>query len=81
VERLVAEQQRLGRAVHAGGDSNLHGFRLAGLTSAWDGADLQGLGGTLGRRRVDDVHGPGPAREVRLVTTASDHRALVVRRD
>lgn len=81
LERLVAEQHRLGRVVHAGGDSNLHGFRLAGLTSAWEGTDRDDVGGTLGRRRIDDVHGPGPARDLTLVTTASDHRALVVRRD
>ena len=80
LERLVAEQQRLGRTVHAGGDSNLHGFRLAGLTSAWDGDAGKGLGGSLGRRRIDDVHGPGPALDVRLLDTPSDHRAVVVRR-
>ena len=37
--------------------------------------------GTYGpRRKIDDVHGPGSADEVTLLTTASDHRAVVARR-
>jgi hypothetical protein len=77
--RLVAEQQSLGRVVHAAGDSNFDGFRVDGLTSAWDGRPPGP--GTLGpRRRIDDVHGPGRPHDVRLVETPSDHRAVVVRR-
>jgi hypothetical protein len=65
--------------VHAVGDSNFDGLRLPGLTSAWEGRE--GDPGTLGPvRHVDDVHGPGPAQQVTSVRTASDHRALVVRR-
>lgn len=76
LERLVAEQQALGHEVYAVGDSNVDGLRLAGLTSAWAGRPDGG--GTLGpRRRVDDVHGPGPATSVTLLSTPSDHRAVL----
>ena len=75
---LLQEQLALGHVVHATGDSNFEGFQIAGLTSAWQGRADQP--GTLGRRKVDDVHGPGPASALTLVTTGSDHRALVVRR-
>ena len=75
VERLLAR----GHVVHAVGDSNFDGLRLPGLTSAWAGRE--GLPGTLGPvRHVDDVHGPGRAEEVTTLSTASDHRAVVVRR-
>ncbi len=76
---LVREQLALGHVVHATGDSNFDGLRIPGLTSTWEGRELHA--GTLGpRRKVDDVHGPGPGEAVTLVTTASDHRAVVVRR-
>ncbi len=80
LERLVAELQEAGHEVHAAGDANLDGVRLAGLTSAWH--DREDHPGTIGKatRKIDDVHGPGPATEVRLVHTPSDHRAIVVRR-
>jgi len=80
LERLVAEHQQAGQAVYAVGDSNLDGLRLAGLTSAWEGREHHP--GTIGSgtRKLDDVHGPGPASEVRLLTTPSDHRALVATR-
>ena len=79
LERLVGEQLARGHVVHATGDANLHGLHLPGLTSAW--ADRSAEPGTLGpRRRVDDVHGPGPATAVTRVPTASDHVAIVVRR-
>jgi hypothetical protein len=79
LQRLVDEQLARGHVVHAAGDSNLDGLRLRGLTSAWAGRPADP--GTLGpRRKVDDVHGPGPALDVRRVTTASDHVAIVVRR-
>ena len=79
LRRLVGELLAEGHVVHAVGDSNLDGFRLPGLTSAWEGrADAPG---TLGpRRHVDDVHGPGPAASVVPVRTPSDHVALLVRR-
>jgi hypothetical protein len=79
LESLVHEQLARGHVVYAVGDSNFDGLRLGGLTSAWQGRE--DAPGTLGlRRKVDDVHGPGPAEAVTSVTTASDHRAIVVRR-
>jgi len=79
LEALVAAEQARGHVVHAVGDANFDGLRLAGLSSAWEGrADALG---TLGEhRKVDDVHGPGPASSVRVLVTASDHKAVVVRR-
>jgi hypothetical protein len=82
LEALVAELGRAGHTVYAVGDSNAHLQRFAGLTSAWEGREDEP--GTFGRgtRKLDDVHGPGPASEVRLITTGSDHRAvLAVRPD
>ena len=77
---LVAALLAAGHVVHAVGDANWHGFVLPSLTSAWAGREEQA--GTLGpRRRVDDVFGPGPATRVGRVATASDHQALVVRRE
>jgi hypothetical protein len=79
LERLVTRLLAAGHVVHAVGDSNFDGLRLPGLTSAWEGREH--APGTLGPlRKVDDVHGPGPAELVTSVTTPSDHRALVVRR-
>jgi hypothetical protein len=80
LDRLVGEQLSLGRVVYALGDSNFDGLRLVGLTSAWEGRDDET--GTLvaSRRKIDDVHGPGPVTAVLLLTTDSDHRAVVVRR-
>jgi len=79
LEALVGELLAQGHVVHAVGDSNFDGLRLAGLTSAWEGRE--DAPGTLGpRRHVDDVHGPGRAELVTSVTTRSDHRAVVVRR-
>ena len=78
VERLVEEQAALGHVVYAVGDSNYDGLRLPGLTSAWQGHE--GDAGTLGSRKVDDVHGPGPATRVTLVSTASDHKAVLAER-
>ena len=76
---VVAGLLDAGHLVHAAGDSNFDGLRVPGLTSAWEGREDEP--GTLGPvRHVDDVHGPGRAEEVTAVTTASDHRALVVRR-
>ena len=76
LERLIAEHQQAGHVVYAVGDSNFDGLRLAGLTSAWEGREDHP--GTIGKatRKVDDVHGPGPASAVTLLTTPSDHRAV-----
>ena len=80
LQALVDERLSLGHVVHAVGDSNFDGLRLAGLTSSWEGRP--DAPGTLGpRRRVDDVHGPGPAGSVVLLDSASDHRAVVADRE
>jgi hypothetical protein len=77
LDRVVGEQLALGYTVHAMGDSNFDGLQLPGLTSAWQGRE--GDPGTLGpRRKIDDVFGPGRADSVRLLTSASDHKAVVV---
>ena len=80
LERLVAEHQRAGHVVYAVGDSNFDSLRLAGLTSAWEGREHRP--GTIGAgtRKLDDVHGPGPASRVTLLTTPSDHKAVVATR-
>jgi hypothetical protein len=76
---LVADLQAEGRDVLALGDSNFHGFRLPQLTSAWS-AD-RGDVGTLGRRRVDDVHAPKAPVSVTSIGTPSDHRAVIAHYD
>ncbi len=77
LEKLIAEHQRAGHVVYAVGDSNFDSLRLAGLTSAWEGREQHpGTIGT-GTRKLDDVHGPGPATSVTLLSTPSDHKALV----
>lgn len=79
LDRLVAGELGLGRTVYAVGDSNLDGLRLTGLTSAWEGRESEP--GTFGqRRKIDDVHGPGPADDVTLLASPSDHKAVVARR-
>lgn len=79
LNRLVGELLALGHVVYAVGDSNVDGLRLAGLTSAWEG--WNGEPGTRGpRRQIDDVHGPGRAVTVTLLTSESDHKAVVVSR-
>jgi hypothetical protein len=77
LERLVAELHEAGHVVYAVGDSNFDSIRLAGLTSAWEGREHRP--GTIGNgtRKLDDVHGPGPASRVTLLTTPSDHKAVV----
>lgn len=80
VEQLIAEHQRAGHVVYAVGDSNFDSLRLAGLTSAWEGREHRP--GTIGAgiRKLDDVHGPGRATRVTLLTTPSDHKAVVAER-
>ena len=77
LEKLIVEHERAGHVVYAVGDSNFDGLRLTGLTSAWEGREQSP--GTIGNRtrKLDDVHGPGPATRVTLLTTASDHKAVV----
>lgn len=75
---LVEERLAAGDATYAAGDSNLHGFELPGLASAWAGrADVAGTHGP--RRRIDDIFAPQPADEVALLETESDHRAVIAR--
>jgi hypothetical protein len=78
VQRTVDEELARGRVVFALGDSNFDGLRLVGLESAWQGREEEP--GTLGRRKVDDVHGPGTADSVTTLRTPSDHKAVLVRR-
>lgn len=77
IEELIAEYQRAGHTVYAVGDANFDLLGLAGLTSSWDGREDEP--GTIGDgiRKIDDVHGPGPATSVRLIRTPSDHRAVL----
>jgi hypothetical protein len=80
LQRILDEQLDRGRVVYAVGDANFDGLRLRGLTSAWEGREADP--GTLGpRRKIDDVHGPGPASSVTLLTNRSDHKAVIVRRE
>lgn len=80
LQRAVDDALERGDAVHAVGDANFDGFFLEGVTSCWVGHD--GLPGTFGNRglHIDDAFGPGRADDVRLLATASDHRALLVTR-
>ena len=79
LEAVVAAHHARGHLVHAAGDANLEGLRLAGLTSAWEGRE--DAPATLDDgRRVDDVFGPGPATRVDLLMNPSDHRAVVATR-
>lgn len=87
--RLIEAQLEQGRVVYALGDSNFDGLRLPGVVSAWDGRedDPRGThreGGHVGRRKIDDVFGPGRAQQVELVDhpePAIDHEGvLAVRR-
>lgn len=77
LERIVSGLQAQGHRVYAVGDANRHLQRFAGLTSAWEGREAVP---TCGGGTIDDVHGPGPASEVAVITTPSDHRALLVTR-
>ena len=79
LQALVGARLEAGDVTYAVGDSNFHGLRLPGLTSAWEGRPESP--GTLGAsRRVDDVFGPGPAAAVTLLATASDHKAVLAAR-
>ena len=77
LEVLVDHERGWSDEVCALGDSNYDGLALSGLTSAWDGRSRPG---TLGGRTIDDVFGAGPATHVELVTTASDHAAVIATR-
>lgn len=79
LQTLVAEQLAAGHVTSALGDSNFHGLRLPGLTSAWQGRE-DGPGTLGSARKIDDVFRPGPAIAVSLDSTASDHKAVITRR-
>ena len=76
---LVGAQLAAGHVTFAVGDSNFHGLRLPGLSSAWEGRP-EGPGTLGSSRRIDDVFGPGPAAAVTLLATASDHMAVLASR-
>jgi endonuclease/exonuclease/phosphatase family metal-dependent hydrolase len=79
LQALVEAQLERGHVVVAAGDSNFHGLRLPGLTSAWEGREAGP--GTLGsHRKIDDVFAVGRATSVRLLATPSDHRAVLATR-
>jgi hypothetical protein len=79
LNRVVAAELALGRTVYEVGDSNFVGLRVDGLTSAWDGREDEP--GTFGpHRKIDDVHGPGAAVAVSLLSSASDHKTVLARR-
>ena len=80
VESLVAELQHAGHVVYAVGDANYHLLPIAGLTSTWAGREDEPGSIGSGTRKIDDVHGPGPATSVRLISTESDHRAVLATR-
>jgi hypothetical protein len=81
LDGVVGRALARGAQVHAMGDSNFDAFAVAGLVSAWEGRrDLPvSTYGSAGRK-IDDVFGPGPATDVQLVPSESDHVALVVSR-
>ncbi|MGN6250699.1 MAG: hypothetical protein ACTHNS_02665 [Marmoricola sp.] len=80
LQRAIDEAQECGDDVYAVGDANFDGFFLEGVTSCWVGHE--DAPPTFGKRRrhIDDVFGPGPASSVRLLTTASDHKAVLADR-
>jgi len=75
VEAAIAAEQASGRTVYAGGDANVVGLSLRGLTSVW--ADQPPGEGTCGNRRIDDIFAPTPAESVTLLDNPSDHRAVL----
>lgn len=79
LQRIVDRYLAAGHDVYAVGDSNFHGMRLNRLTSIWEGRDDH-AGTHGGGRKIDDVHGPSAATEVRLLVNKSDHRAVVATR-
>jgi hypothetical protein len=77
--RVIDRHLTAGHVVYAVGDSNFDGLRLTPLVSAWDGRDDHP--GTHGSsRKIDDVHAASAATDVRLLSNASDHRAVIVTR-
>lgn len=80
ISAIVDAQQRLGRTVFAVGDANYHGLKLDSLTSAWTGYEQ--LPGTLvDGRTIDDVFALTAPTEVEVVSTPSDHKAVIARFD
>lgn len=79
LDAVVRAELDRGAATYAVGDGNFHGLTVAGLTSAWSGRedDPRGTLGPGWRRKIDDVFGPGPADDLVLLDSDSDHRAVV----
>ncbi len=80
VADLVGSRLESGDVVYAMGDSNFDGLELPGLTSAWDGRRDDPVGTLGSSRKIDDVFGPGPATDVTLLRSSSDHAAVLVAR-
>lgn len=74
LRKVGIRQRRKGRRVYLEGDGNFDGLRLRGFVSCWEGRKPKG---TLGNRAVDIIFASTPARDVRTIETASDHRAVV----
>lgn len=84
LDKLTLDYKGRGFDVYDLGDSNFDGLRIAGVTSAWAGRphDRRGTHGK-GHRKIDDVHGPGPAVNVDVVRYPNpkiDHAAVVADR-
>jgi hypothetical protein len=78
LRKLVTQRRVLGHLVYALGDSNNPDFTIPGMLSAWTG--YPDTGGSHGTRRIDDVFGEvKPVTE--LVTTLSDHKAVIATRN
>ncbi|MEO9322996.1 hypothetical protein ABFT23_05860 [Nocardioides sp. C4-1] len=79
---VVRHELDAGAEVWALGDANFDGLEIPGLVSAWAGRrdDPRGTLGPGSRRKIDDVFGPGPADDVVLLRSASDHAAVLARR-
>jgi hypothetical protein len=74
VQRLITHYLERGFDVYAGGDSNFDGLRFDGVCSSWVGREKSSMGThDHGRRKIDDVHGPGSA-DVVDVIWAKDRR-------
>ena len=67
------------RRVYVFVDANFDGMELPPLVSCWAGHPVEERAGTLGNRAVDYVYAPDKSLSVRLVSTASDHDAVVCR--
>lgn len=77
IRRLARIHLRAGRRVFVVGDFNFDGLRLWPLVACWDGHPRKERAGTLGHRTVDYVFAETRADRVQVLTTRSDHDAVV----